>query len=169
MDRGANGISRDKLTTILIFLSLWISSTGHGEEMIGEIHPPMPAGYELNDLGVFPDEDPDSGLVHTLSHVSSPKGDFVWLNRRQDQPGQDSKWRIVGSMAVPPLTGDRVLVFLLCLIDGSHDPEVIAIVDYDADSQMLTSHAAWRADRRGQRFTMISPRGVTCVNESHGL
>ncbi|MFQ5545035.1 MAG: hypothetical protein ACE5FE_03540 [Acidiferrobacterales bacterium] len=82
----------------------------------------------------------------------------------------DSKWRVVAILPIPPLKHDRALIFLLCLIDDKPDPEVVAVVDHKPGLQTLTViHDAWRANRRTQRFEKVDPRGISCINESYGL
>ena len=136
--------------------------------IVGAVYPPLPSGYVDKGGGLFIDEETS---VHAINFLEGPSGTLVVLERkvkRAEQP--EARWKVLSAMHYPETDSSQSLIVLDCKLDGELDPEVLAVVDHEADKQELTVvHRAWRADRSAGAFESMPVEGVSCINESYGL
>lgn len=118
---------------------------------IGSTYKSLPTGVSYVDGAVL-----HSG--YDLAHVSTPKGDRVWL----DTLDGASK-TVVAELEVPPLAKDERLFMASCDVGNTLDPDVVAIVVAEPSSTRFTKiRQAWRVDLAAKRFDLIPVAGIVC-------
>lgn len=104
-----------------------------------------------------------------LSYVSHGTADMLWLEHITGGTNRHLRWLVDAVLDLPVLPHGQALAWGgSCAIDGTNDPEVVAVV-VDTDTERYTQIVrAWRADRQHRTFRDVSTRGVTCENEGYG-
>lgn len=131
---------------------------------LGTQYDSLPAGYTYRDGSVIPASSATHGADYDLSHVTTPKGDVVWLDTlgAPGAKGQRSK-TVRAQLAIPPLAKDERLFMASCDANGKLDPLVVAIVVNENGATKFTKiRQAWRANISAARFDLIPLAGITC-------
>lgn len=120
----------------------------------------LPRGFVLHGGSVVPTT---SGADYDFAHVSTPKGDMVWLDSlARATDGQRAKI-VRAALPIPPLARDERLVMASCDIHGRLDPRVIAIVVDEENATRFTQiRQAWRVDFGAHRFDVLPVDGIVC-------
>jgi hypothetical protein len=130
------------------------------EQIVGGIHPPLPAGYvERSSLLL------DDGLKprHAVFEWRRSERPVISLARATDD--SVPHWRTVSVLTLPVIAAGDVLVMGACSARGVTDRRVIAIAERTEGDSLKIIRRAWRADTARDRFENISRRGVVCENE----
>lgn len=99
-----------------------------------------------------------------ISEVEAGGVKMIWLERlvSRDSAGLTS-WEVKDVLTVPSLRKNQALVFSYCSTGGQFDREIIAVADFQPSGRSYTRVSmAWRADRRAEKFKVISTGGVKC-------
>ena len=112
---------------------------------------------------------------YVLFHVRRAGSDGIWLTRGLciDIDGEMAYAQVVDVLAVFPLPRTQVFFSHGCSLNGSEDPEILAVVAAEhpipapySNINPLggSSHVlrAWRASRSTGLFVEIPPDGITC-------
>jgi len=137
-------------------------------QYIGKTHPPLKDGLKVEGADVI--GDPFTGTVYSVSRISSAGSQMLWLesSSSRNEKGQPI-WKVLDVIAAPTYGKDQTLVIGFCKIDDRSDPEVLAVVKYERDKKYFNKIIkAWRANRTKAKFEPITPKGISCLNESYG-
>ncbi|MCU0548586.1 MAG: hypothetical protein MUC48_04490 [Leptolyngbya sp. Prado105] len=84
---------------------------------------------------------------------------FLESNQRGPLPRQ-----VVDVLELPELSKSQRLHYAFCMLNGTYDREIFAIVE--ATDTKIRSHVyqAWRANTKTEKIEPISPQGIACEN-----
>jgi hypothetical protein len=126
-------------------------------DYLGVRYETPPAGVKIREASALPNSS------YALSHVSTPKGDMIWLDSIATVPGGPRTRVIRAAVAVPKLAKDERLFIASCDVNGRLDPTIVAIAVNDTGTTKFTRiRQAWRVDTRSAAFELIPIAGVTC-------
>lgn len=99
-----------------------------------------------------------------------PPGTTSMLWFQEVEVGQQPSYRVVDVVGVPDLPEDFSEQILSTCQQGEEiDPEILAIVAYDSDQEILPAIQAWRANQEAETLEEIPPDEVQCYNPGYGL
>jgi hypothetical protein len=118
---------------------------------VGLAYESRPAGIKYLDGTVL-------SAGYDLAHVSTAKGERVWLETI------GGKGRTVrAELSVPQLAHDERLFMASCDAKGKLDPNIIAIVVNEPNATRFTKvRQAWRVNVAASRFDLIPVGGIVC-------
>jgi hypothetical protein len=137
-------------------------------QYIGQTHPPLKDGLKEESGNVI--GDPIDNTMYSVALISSGDLQMLWLESSSSRNNKGQAiWKVFDVIAAPTYGKDQTLVIGFCKIDDKSDPEVIAVVNYEQDKKYFNKIIkAWRANRTKGKFESITPKGVSCWNESYG-
>jgi hypothetical protein len=129
---------------------------------VGLRYDSLPAGVTYKGGGVI-SPSPTNG-TYDFAHVSTPRGDMIWLDTLGAAPARGQPAKIVrAELVVPPLAADERVFLSSCDVNGKLDPLIVAIVVTEPKVTKSTNvRQAWRANLRAGRFDLIPLSGITC-------
>ncbi len=145
---------------------------------IGLRYPPLPAGWKEVSSAFLPAV--AGGTDHAIAWVQTDSGDYLWLGRAVPVPvgpsptaeggGSRPIWELRDTLRLPALASDQQIVVAQCSLRRDPSDAEIAAIATAASADSLTGIvAAWRADRRSERFVPIATAGVACHNPGYGV
>jgi len=156
------------LASVALALALAGSSQQPGNLARGLRYPPLPRGWTDQSYNLI--EDSVGGTDFAVDVMRYRGHDYLWLSKKLgvDSRGRN-RWELRDFMPAPRYPRDQTLVIGECGDPSGTDPEILAVVKYDPDEEwMKPVYAAWRADRRNERFVPIDTKGFSCRNVSVG-
>jgi hypothetical protein len=109
---------------------------------------------------------PLDGKEYGLNIWCAPSELHILLQRLQDRdPTGKPRWIDLATLVVPRLRPGEVLaygVITSCTLNGTEDPEVVALGRCMKDGTTLQIVKAWRANRAAGRFEVVSAPSFTC-------
>jgi hypothetical protein len=140
------------------------SSALEAPAFVGLRYEPLPKGisYEGGAVLMGPDGKPSH---FALTHVLTPRGNYMWLDSIQPNDGQNQILsRVVrAELHLHPAVGNETLLIGSCEVKGKLDPAVVAFAERAFNARRLTKiHEAWRADVAAGRFDSIPAKDVVC-------
>lgn len=132
-------------------------------EYVGTTFPPLPDGLASGGMMSFP---PDTTGAYGLQLVFGPERQMLWLSEAaagQDAPGAR---RVLAVLDIPSGEPNVSLIYTpgACRLDGTSDPEIVALARVQFAPVLEDIVLAWRADRGAARFTPVPAERVTCRN-----
>jgi hypothetical protein len=106
-----------------------------------------------------------------VSHVQDSTGQMLWLTEltHRDEAGRPH-WIVRDVLPLPNIEPTSSLVYSsTCRLNGSNDPEIVAIARTSTAEFHTEITHAWRADRESKRFKAIDVKGIDCMNEGYGV
>lgn len=84
---------------------------------------------------------------------------FLESNQRGPLPRQ-----VVDVLELPELSKSQRLHYAFCMLNGTYDREIFAIVEATDTKIRSQVYQAWRANTKTEKIEPISPQGVACEN-----
>jgi len=140
------------------------TATGAGGVGVGMQYDSLPSGYTYRDGSIIPPGGATRGAEYDLAHVTTPKGDVVWLDSLGAPAAKGRRSKTVrAQLAIPKLANDERLFMASCDANGKLDPLVVAIVVNENGVTKFTKiRQAWRANISAARFDLLPVAGITC-------
>jgi hypothetical protein len=110
------------------------------------------------------------GQEYAISYVAQGDKHMVLLQRLVDRKESgEANYAILDVLILSPPSDSEELVFGFCGKDGLFDQEIIALVVYEDKEYFRKIVRAWRADRRQEKISEVSPQQIICKNEGWGV
>jgi hypothetical protein len=141
-----------------------------GTSYVGLQYDSLPADFKFEGGSMVPAPATGPRAEYDFSHVSTPRGDMVWLDTIGAAVGRGLRARIVrGELTIPPLAADERLFMASCDVAGRFDSRVVAIVVNEPNTSRFTKiRQAWRVNLASGRFDIIPVTGVVCEEPGAG-
>ena len=139
-----------------------------GPSYVGLQYDSLPGDFKFEGGSVIPMPANGPRTDYDFAHVSTPRGDMVWLDTIGAAVGRGLRARIVrGELTIPPLAPDERLFMASCDVGGHFDGRIVAIVVNEANISRFTMvRQAWRVNLSSGRFDIIPVASI--VSEEPG-
>lgn len=151
----------------LVFLLCACGGEGDGGDgaagFVGTTFPPLPPDLASGGMMTFP---PDSTGAYGLQLVFGPNRQMLWLSEAAASQAAPGARRVLAVLDIPREEPNVSLIYTpgACRLDGTPDPEIVALARVQFTPVLEDVVLAWRADRDAGRFAAVPAERVTCRN-----
>lgn len=160
-------MTRRGAIAIVAALSLGACGADGGDvqsgDFVGTTFPPLPEDLASGGMMTFP---PDTSGAYGLHLVFGPDRQMLWLTEAALGEDVAGGRRVLAVLEIPREEQNVSLIYTpgACRLDGSPDPEIVALARMQFTPVVEDIVLAWRADRGAARFEAVPAEQVTCEN-----
>ena len=124
----------------------------------------LPEDFHFEGGAVLPPSVGGLAGTYDFEHVSTPRGDMIWLDTLGPATSRGLPNRIVrAELRIPPLSADERLFMGSCDAGGKVDPGIVAIAVSAANASRSDKvRQAWRANPGAARFELVPVKDISC-------